>query len=78
MDPKNPFIKLRAGYKLARKLTGFRYLMDVIPLDATLVKGSHGSPFCDKQFYPVFISKQSIKSEIEPTDVYKLIFNTIF
>lgn len=78
MDPKNPFIKLRAGYKLARKLTGFRYLMDVIPLDATIVKGSHGSPFCDKQFYPVFISKQSTKSEIEPTDVYKLIFNTIF
>jgi predicted AlkP superfamily pyrophosphatase or phosphodiesterase len=78
MDPKNPLIKLRAGYKLARKLTGFRYLMDVIPLDATLVKGSHGSPFCDKQFYPVFISNQATKSEIEPTDVYKLILNSIF
>ena len=78
MDPKNPFIKLRAGYKLARKLTGFRYLMDVIPLDATLVKGSHGSPFCDKPFYPVFISNQATKSEIEPTDVYELILNSIF
>ena len=78
MDPKNPLIKLRAGYKLARKLTGFRYLMDVIPLDATLVKGSHGSPFCDKRFYPVFISNQTTKSELEPTDVYKLILNSIF
>ena len=78
MDPKNPLIKLRAGYKLARKLTGFRYLMDVIPLDATLVKGSHGSPFCDKRFYPVFISNQKTKSELEPTDVYKLILNSIF
>ena len=78
MDPKNPWIKLRAGYKLARKLTGFRYLMDVIPLDATLVKGSHGSPFCTKEFYPVFISNQKTKSEIEPTDVYKLILNSIF
>lgn len=78
MDPKNPWIKLRAGYKLARKLTGFRYLMDVIPLDATLVKGSHGSPFCAKEFYPVFISNKETKSEIEPTDVYKLIFNSIF
>ena len=78
MDPKNPLIKLRAGYKLARKLTGFRYLMDVIPLDATLVKGSHGNPFCDKQFYPVFISNQATKSELEPTDVYKLILNSIF
>jgi predicted AlkP superfamily pyrophosphatase or phosphodiesterase len=78
MDPKNPFIKLRAGYKLARKLTGFRYLMDVIPLDATLVKGSHGSPNCAKEFYPVFISNKASKSELEPTDVYKLILNSIF
>jgi predicted AlkP superfamily pyrophosphatase or phosphodiesterase len=78
MDPKNPWIKLRAGYKLARKLTGFRYLMDVIPLDATLVKGSHGSPFCAKEFYPVFISNKATKSAIEPTDVYKLILNSIF
>jgi len=78
MDPKNPLIKLRAGYKLARKLTGFRYLMDVIPLDATLVKGSHGSPYCSKEFYPVFISNKATKSEIEPTDVYKLILNSIF
>jgi predicted AlkP superfamily pyrophosphatase or phosphodiesterase len=78
MDPKNPLIKLRAAYKLARKLTGFRYLMDVIPLDANLVKGSHGSPFCAKEFFPVFISNQKTKSEIEPTDVYKLILNSIF
>ena len=78
MDPKNPLIKLRAGYKLARKLTGFRYLMDVIPLDATLVKGSHGSPYCAKEFYPVFISNKASKSELEPTDVYKLILNSIF
>jgi predicted AlkP superfamily pyrophosphatase or phosphodiesterase len=78
MDPKNPWIKLRAGYKLARKLTGFRYLMDVIPLDASLVKGSHGSPYCAKEFYPVFISNQETKSEIEPLDVYKLIYHSIF
>lgn len=78
MDPKNPWIKLRAGYKLARKLTGFRYLMDVIPLDASLVKGSHGSPYCAKEFYPVFISNQQTKSEIEPLDVYKLIYHSIF
>ena len=29
-------------WRLAQKKLGFRYLMDVIPLDATLVKGSHG------------------------------------
>ena len=35
--------RLQRGLARSRKKTlGFRYLMDVIPLDATLVKGSHG------------------------------------
>ena len=33
---------LKVGWTLAKKALGFRYLMDVIGLDATLVKGSHG------------------------------------
>lgn len=78
MDPSNPLIKLKAGYKLARKLSGFRYLMNVIPLDATLIKGSHGSPDCAKEFYPVFISKNKEVDEIAPTDVYNLILDSIF
>ena len=43
-DPCELFItsKLRAMRKVAQKKLGFRYSMDVIPLDATLVKGSHG------------------------------------
>ena len=32
----------RAMFRLAQKKLGFRYRMDVIPLDATLVRGSHG------------------------------------
>jgi predicted AlkP superfamily pyrophosphatase or phosphodiesterase len=76
MDPKNPFIKLRAGYKLARKLLGFRYLMDVIPLDATLVKGSHGSPNVPAEYFPICITNQPLsKKEIEGTDVYNVIWN---
>ena len=78
MDPNNPFIKLRAAYKLARKLLGFRYRMDVIPLDAPLVKGSHGSPFCDEVYYPVFISSQNIDKQIPATQVYQYIWETIF
>ncbi len=34
--------KARAGLRLAQKALGFRYTMDVIPLDASGVKGSHG------------------------------------
>jgi predicted AlkP superfamily pyrophosphatase or phosphodiesterase len=78
MDPKNPFIKLRAAYKLARKLTGFRYRMDVIPLDATLVKGSHGSPFCDEAYFPLYIADNQSNDKMEPTEVYSLIWNTVF
>ncbi len=32
----------RAAARLLQKKLGFRYRMDVIPLDATLVRGSHG------------------------------------
>jgi hypothetical protein len=75
MDPKNPFIKLRAGYKLARKLLGFRYLMDVIPLDATFVKGSHGSPNVPREYYPICITDSALdKTEIEAVDVYDVIW----
>jgi hypothetical protein len=42
LDPKLAFPRLSIARSLAKKLLGFRYLMEVIPLDATLVKGSHG------------------------------------
>ncbi len=32
----------RAMFRIAQKLAGFRYRMDVIPLDTSLVRGSHG------------------------------------
>ena len=43
-DPCELFMdsKLKAVLALAKKKLGFRYRMNVIPLDATLVKGSHG------------------------------------
>ena len=43
-DPCELFMtsKIRAIARVAQKKLGLRYKMDVIPLDATLVKGSHG------------------------------------
>ncbi|MFH1023398.1 MAG: alkaline phosphatase family protein [Planctomycetota bacterium] len=43
-DPCELFMtsKARAGIRLLQKSLGFRYLMDVVPLDPTLVRGSHG------------------------------------
>ena len=75
MNPKNPLIKLRAAYKLARKLLGFRYLMDVIPLDATLVKGSHGGINIGKEYYPILVTDKALdKKEIDASEVYQVIW----
>src|SRR5206468_13046680 len=43
-DPKLWWPKGRALRRLLQKKLGFRYLFDVVPLDASLVKGSHGLP----------------------------------
>ena len=42
VDPKIALPQLKIGWKLARKAAGFRMTMNVIPLDAGLVRGSHG------------------------------------
>ena len=42
LDPALRLPQLQVAWTLARKAMGFRYLMRVIPLDATLVRGSHG------------------------------------
>nr|MBA3792318.1 hypothetical protein [Rubrobacter sp.] len=34
--------KARAALALARKRLGFRYVMDVVPLDPSWVRGTHG------------------------------------
>lgn len=75
-DPVELFMtsKARAGYKLLRKKAGFRYVMDVIPLDATLVKGSHGSIHVDKQYYPILVTDQPQKHGLEAPDVYGIIW----
>lgn len=78
MNPDNPLIKLRAAYKLGRKLLGFRYRMDVIPLKAELIKGSHGTLDIGKEFYPVLISNQKLKEDVAATEVYDLIWDNIF
>ncbi len=42
LDPAITFPKLAIGWRLAKRALGMRALMDVIPLDASLVRGSHG------------------------------------
>ncbi|MGN6641323.1 MAG: alkaline phosphatase family protein, partial [Mucilaginibacter sp.] len=77
-DPVEMFMtsKFRAGYKLLRKKAGFRYVMDVIPLDATLIKGSHGRVGTPVEFHPVIIADRLLTSNISPTDVYQIIWDS--
>jgi predicted AlkP superfamily pyrophosphatase or phosphodiesterase len=42
IDPALPFPRLKAAWRLLQKRLGQRMLMDLIPLDAGLVKGTHG------------------------------------
>ena len=79
-DPVEMFMtsKLRAGYKLLKKKAGFRYVMDVIPLDAMLVKGSHGRVGTVEELHPVIITKDSLNKKILATDVEQIIWKHLF
>ena len=70
LDPKIKFPLVTVGSKVLKKKLGFRYLMDVIPLDATLVKGAHGRiPESDLD-KPLLVGNPSLISDekIQPTD----------
>jgi predicted AlkP superfamily pyrophosphatase or phosphodiesterase len=80
LDPEIPMPKLKIAWRLLQKKLGFRMLMDVIPLNATLVKGSHGRRPADKKHWPVFITLQpgTWKSgEIQSTEVFRLLLRQI-
>lgn len=49
--------KLRVAARLFQKTLGMRYLMDVIPLEASMVKGSHGLLPGDPQYGPIIIGE---------------------
>ena len=79
-DPVEMFMssKPRAAYKLLRKKAGFRYIMDVIPLDATLVAGSHGSVDNPREFHPVVIAEKRLNdTDLVSTDIYALIWKAL-
>ena len=76
LDPKISSPKLKIAWRLLQKKLGFRMLMDVIPLDATLVKGSHGRRPANVADYPVIIAdKEPLRSNvpIQATDVYHIL-----
>ena len=58
LDPAITFPTLRVGRKLAARKLGFRNLLDVIPLDTKLVRGSHGRATDRPEDGPVFMTSE--------------------
>ena len=87
-DPVELFInpdlrlpKLKLGRKLIQKKLGFRYLMNVIPLDATLVKGSHGHLTTDPDECAVFMTRDTsltADARIKPTAIRDIMLESVF
>ena len=73
-DPNISWLKTRIIYKLIRKKLGFRTLMDVIGLDAELVKGSHGRVEQGDAYRPLVISTlNDLENCHKLTDIHDLI-----
>ncbi len=49
-------LRLRVAWRLLQKRLGFRMLMDIIPLDASLVRGSHGRRPENPAHWPVLLT----------------------
>ena len=78
LDPDKKLIIPRILLKLIKKKLGFRTLMNVIPLDAGLVKGSHGATAVGDEDKPVWISKRKTPDSIKGIDVCGLILQSVF
>lgn len=79
MDPADRLVKARAALTLARKFTGFRYAMKVVPLNPSLVRGSHGRLLSDPADGPVLLCSDSsvAAASFEATAVRDLILEVL-
>ena len=81
IDPAIRFPPLKVAWILLKKKLGFRYLMDVVPLDPSLVRGSHGRITDDPAQGPLLITSEPRllqSASVAATDVKALILEHIF
>jgi len=71
-------LKAKIGWRLLQKKLGFRMLMDVIPLDALLVKGSHGCRPSSHDDWPLVITPTFLPgAELASTDIYRVLRDAV-
>jgi predicted AlkP superfamily pyrophosphatase or phosphodiesterase len=63
LDPRLASPKAAVGWRLLKRKLGFRTLLDVIPLDPSLVRGSHGRVAQPPSRRPVLISQRAAGGE---------------
>jgi predicted AlkP superfamily pyrophosphatase or phosphodiesterase len=82
LDPKLFVAKLKIGTTLLRRKLGFRSLMDVIGLESSLVRGSHGRLTDSPDEGPVFITSDADRlppaSEVRAQDVKDIVLAHVF
>jgi len=79
-NPKDKLVMAKVGGKLLKKKLGFRTVLDIIPLDATLIKGSHGRVPEENADYPILISDNpnaSFEKQVDATEVFTILENHI-
>ncbi len=79
-DPHLLWPKGRAMWRLLQKKLGFRTLFDVIPLDTSLVRGSHGLPAMSAEDRPLLIGEGPAPDGVElaMTTVHDLLLRRLF
>ena len=75
LDPELRSPKLRIAWHLLQKRLGFRMLMDIIPLDASLAKGSHGGQPGANEWLVLISSRSDLRGRptIASTDVFNVV-----
>jgi predicted AlkP superfamily pyrophosphatase or phosphodiesterase len=71
-------IKFKVIWKLLLKKLGFRVLFDVISLDATRIKGSHGRTQVQDNEKPVLIAVTNNKKHLKATEIKELLLSSVF
>lgn len=86
-DPRELFIeptlrwpKGAIAWRLLKKKLGFRALMDVIALDTSLVRGSHGRPEQPAERRPVMIVPEAAEApaEVDSSAVREVVLSAMF
>jgi hypothetical protein len=78
-DPHLHYPKLKVAKKILQKKLGFRMTLDVIPLDPSIVHGSHGLPSTTPQDAPLLLGHgpEPTESILPMTSIHNLLLNAL-